>query len=328
MKNMNAYMISTKPPDDKIAYIQHQIGISPTWVPGVDAQNYTRCSLCELHPCIAPFVPKTAIAIALSHLKTWKKFVKDANTNEFAIIFEDDVVLESDFPQQFSIVMSHTPSDFDLLYLGCFGCDTNMKHFTWLLAGSLFGYNGHHRKVNEYIQIPKYAYGAHAYVLTYNGAQRLIEEFENNIHTHVDAQIANMSSRHKLRTYAVNRRLVYQTSTCSPKLGQHHPSLIVTAMKNYFADRGLSYAYFMTVPAWEVLSFPISFMSFCFLTFGIVFAIFRVPLSLLIAFFLAISSKDLITGQVDSELIGNFVLLVTPSLIYTFYMRYSGRYGR
>lgn len=303
---MNTYIISTKSPDDKIAYIQQQTGLSPTWVPGVDAQNYTRDELIGLHPSIALFVPKTTIAIALSHLKTWKQFVNDY-TYEYALIFEDDVVIESDFEKQFEAVMNHVPKDFDLLYLGYFGCD----NLSWLLVGSLFSYNRHHTKINDYIQVPKYAYGAHAYVLSRKGAETLIRAFDKHIQTHVDAQIASMSSRKELHAYAVNQRLVYQTSTCSPKLGKHHPSLLIDPITTHFADRGLSYAYFMTVPAWEVLSFPISFMSFWFLTFGILFAILRLPLSVLIVLFVAISFQC----DINRELVGNFVLFVTPTIL-------------
>lgn len=52
----------------------------------------------------------------LSHIKTWKEFQK--SSYEYAIIFEDDIIIPKEFLKILNHKLTYVPKDWDLIYLG------------------------------------------------------------------------------------------------------------------------------------------------------------------------------------------------------------------
>ena len=105
----------------------------------------------------ATTIPDSVLGCAMAHIKTWKTFL---STNEpYCVIFEDDAIFEPDFKQNFDLCFKHVPKDFDIFYISCLYnrnfIDDNI--------------------VNQYIKIPDFFLGAHSYVISRKGAEKLLK---------------------------------------------------------------------------------------------------------------------------------------------------------
>ncbi|NBP16361.1 glycosyltransferase family 25 protein, partial [bacterium] len=162
------YVISL---DKKPPVLEHlrQNNLFPKLVQGVDGRKCDRRKLVKhFHPTYVDFGPRSAQGCAMSHVKVWREFIK--SDSEFALIFEDDVVLEPEFTSQLEQVFQQVPADFDMLSLGCFGSENDPNFFTVVLG--MLGMTQTPQRISERIKIPKIALATHAYVLSRKGAEK------------------------------------------------------------------------------------------------------------------------------------------------------------
>lgn len=103
------------------------------------------------------------IGCAMSHYLIWLDIVttaeKDpATQNDFtALILEDDIHFQENFIDDFNKAMSEIIFHYELLYVGRQPCGLEQEYM-----------------VTEHIRTVKYSYGAHAYILKYQGANKLV----------------------------------------------------------------------------------------------------------------------------------------------------------
>jgi len=99
-------------------------------------------------------ITRGEIGCALTHYWVWEEIV--SNQYSQVLILEDDVVLEDDFIQKLKKI--EVPKDMDFLYVGRRDCMSKEPE----------------QEVNKDIVIPKYSYGLHGYILTLEGAKKLL----------------------------------------------------------------------------------------------------------------------------------------------------------
>lgn len=134
-------------------------------------------------------------AVALSHIKAWETIIREKR--KYALILEDDVYFELNFPQKLNqiwseiVIKSEELCSFDLLYLSF----KEVNHgFEKTLLSNL-------------INIPKRGlWWLSGYVLSYEGALKLINELP--IHAPVDLWINLKFS--KLKVFSSNQSLINQ----------------------------------------------------------------------------------------------------------------------
>jgi GR25 family glycosyltransferase involved in LPS biosynthesis len=98
------------------------------------------------------------IGCALSHYKIWETIV--TNKIKQTLILEDDVVFLENFNEEYKNIQN-IPFDYDICFLG----RTKLNEL----------YNlGEEVEINESLVIPKYSYNMQSYILTYEGACKLI----------------------------------------------------------------------------------------------------------------------------------------------------------
>ena len=118
------------------------------------------------------------IGIGKSHLDIWKKQVEERIP--FVLVFEDDVEIVPTFEE---IVKNYIVDfDFDVLMVGHDGM-IEMPHI-WNLPDALMQGKGFNYSTNDFF------IGAHAYVVSLDGAKRLLEEFKDGISYHIDAAMS------------------------------------------------------------------------------------------------------------------------------------------
>lgn len=160
---------------------------------------------------------------ALSHRSIWETMVKNGYRN--IMICEDDAMIPDTFDRDFQNVYYHIPKDYDILYLGClFGCkdDSNLNK----LVTKVNGYEP--QDVNDKVVEVKGTVGLHCYILSLEGARKLIQ---HPITFHIDAQVMYLIKLYDYKSYAVNPLLV-DSSQDNSSMSDTYPKLLNSTFKN------------------------------------------------------------------------------------------------
>lgn len=291
---MKAYVISLEPPHTKLAELAAH-GIEAEFVRGVDGRKIDRDELLKattgrapsssVHRWLHAIAPSTALAIGLSHLHVWQTWVSTAE-EEYALIFEDDVVLEEGFLRSVNRLIheGYVPNDTDVLFLGhFFGEEKN----SWLTT--LFPTYPSAGPVNEYVSIPSVTFATHAYLITRSGARRLIDWVQREgIFYHLDTMLQMNSDRSGLHVYVSRPRLAYQTSSCDQSTSTNasssspHPYLLHKWAETVHIDRGVSLKFLLNLSVCQFGSVCLSILNLLFLVVGVMVALLPIPRVMLV----------------------------------------------
>jgi GR25 family glycosyltransferase involved in LPS biosynthesis len=126
----------------------------------------------------------------LSHYFLWKYIVE--NKLDKVLVLEDDAIPIDNFDEKFNSVSKKFPKDWDLIYLGCGGTCTNNATKLDIIT-------------------PVYPLSTYAYMISYNGAKKLIEsDFMKYVFYHIDAALGLFYNIHKnFKMYAVANTLIH-----------------------------------------------------------------------------------------------------------------------
>lgn len=321
---MDAYIITLKdetaPEIEDLKATVSGFGFRPLIFRGVDGRT-VGCDVAGKH-CdrgVVDFLTEPTVGIALSHLFVWKQIVESGV--EQALVLEDDVVFVDNFAREWRETSEQVPSNFDVLYLGCFGCTEKIDPVV-MMAASLQATKGEYKVINARIAEPRCALAAHAYVVSRKGARKLIRHLDGRIYFHIDYCINNLFARGKINAYVTNPRLAFQTSTDgmgSTNVSSHHPLLLTRLMSKFHIDQGVRLSYMSTVSVGRLGVIPIGVMSFLFFMLGCVLAIVGVKTKNVAFVFVAVSSLDVAscgTFQDVAVIVLHFVLIVLPSVLW------------
>jgi GR25 family glycosyltransferase involved in LPS biosynthesis len=317
---MKAYIISLEEPIKKMEYLK-TFEINPIWVKGLNGNKDLTKEDSYKSYISSSYVPKSAVGCALSHIKVWKDFIKRDNKDEkYIMIFEEDVVLEEDFKQRVIYSIMNVPIEYDILYLGCFGCDKNNVSNVYKASTLLYGKNKRTGYINSYISIPEIAYALHGYILSKKGASKLLELLKNNVNDHIDMKIHLLASNEKINSYVATPRLAYQTSTDTGKsenIKAIHPSLLTLPLRHIELDKMVKGDYIVTVSFRQVGPYIINGMSIIFLLLGLICAFIRIDIKYLTLFYILLSLPDfkyINDKKMMLTIMVNYLLFVIPSL--------------
>jgi len=256
---LNTYIISlTKTNNDYVDYSD----LNPIIVKGVDGKKLNK----NIHTINYSyfdnkFLPKSVMGCALAHIKCWKKHI--LNNKNLTLILEDDFFIEQNsiinkniqkigIKNLIDIYLSHTPKDFDILYLGCISGSFITQYF------KLVGKTNQFKIINDFIAKPELALATHSYIISDSGIIKLLNAIENKkIKFHIDTYIQDLSSKNILNTYITIPRLVYQTSTYK------NSSSLTTLIKcpyfnNIYLDKYVSLNYLFNVSLFGIFDYDFS----------------------------------------------------------------------
>jgi GR25 family glycosyltransferase involved in LPS biosynthesis len=117
-----------------------------------------------VEPFTSKIMTKGEIGCALSHYRIWEKIVEEKL--DYTLILEDDIILCENFVEKVrEVFISIKDLNVDLLYLGRRPRNPDSEI-----------------KIDRNIVKAKYSYGMHGYLLTYDGAKKLLESnYLNNL---------------------------------------------------------------------------------------------------------------------------------------------------
>lgn len=163
-------------------------------------------------------------AISDSHMRAWEHFLSNYNAPACAF-FEDDAFVEGGVTPEMAAARVRgalreiqTSAPCDVLFLGHFESPVFIA-LHWLI-GKLTLREGADSASTVFTRKPKVAVGAHAYILTREGAHKaLIEAAAGHAFLYSsDFYLQSLASRGLIRTRVLSDRLVFQTSTARMSL--------------------------------------------------------------------------------------------------------------
>lgn len=242
------------------ASLNHFQKIDVHWVNAVDAQHFSTSD-------VGVFGVKNTVAIRQSHMKCWREFLHDDGNDVCSLILEDDAELAIHFEtilyQKLRHLAEQSGDDWDILYCGHFEV-TDDGSLSWLWrALSTVTAIGHqeHKDMGSGIIQPRFALGAHAYVISRKGAQRCLDYFERRGHggsLHVDLGLQMMSD---LKFFAILPSIAKQSPSLlssSFTKKRSFPKMINAHLDQIQNPYGLTYAYMMNVPLCGVLGWRLN----------------------------------------------------------------------
>jgi glycosyl transferase family 25 len=319
---MKAYMISLNESTEKIAYLK-SFGIDTILVKGVNGKTVQIEDIIKrVSNKYKNFGPKSAIGCAISHMNTWKMFLE--TDDKYAIIFEDDVVLEDNFVDKLEISIKEVPEDYDILYLGCTGCDNNQKinivKFTasFFIAPNTFN---KHQQITDNIGIPSLALSTHAYIVSRNGATKLLKYLDGKLYHHIDFCIQKLVLDNKIESYSVTPRIAYQTSTentPSENVSSNYPVIATSILDKIYVDKLYRAQYLFSVSFMRIGDFNINTFTVIFFLIGFICILKKINIRKVTIGFLIFSSPDLIMVRSKADLqviLFNYFILILPFIL-------------
>lgn len=184
------------------------------------------------------FCSNSIIGCWLSHYTLWQNIVKNKETN--VLILEDDAYPVPNFDKLLKLYWKQIPKNWDMIYLGCMGSCDDSAFLKWFF---IFYSQSENKKISPNVYIPGFPIGTHAYMLSYNGAKKLIEnKYLKQVNYHIDKEVAKYAlSDPNFKAYALNPNLVYQhfSSNYSDNQNTYHPIVTYLSSKIKISNHNL-----------------------------------------------------------------------------------------
>jgi len=307
---MDTYIISLNNPTSLIDEVKNY-GLNPILVKGVIGNSLSQQEIYDNASYFYKYIgPKSAIGIGMSHINVWKKFIESNKPN--CLILEDDALFEDNFIEKLNVGLKNTPSDYDILYLGCFGCQSQFNYL------SIFHMKFNYVKINDYVSIPGIALATHGYIVSREGAIKLVKYLDKNIFAHIDYSIQHFHMKKLINEYVLNERIVYQSSTdsaISTNKSNTHPYLLSHILSHFYSDKYYRSNYDANVSLIQIGLFHGTMSSLLFLIIGIVCAYYKVNLYNITGFYILLNIPDILYTNNELPIFIHYFLLTIPSLI-------------
>lgn len=308
-----SYIISLNQPYEKMKYVNAH-NIYPIWFKGLYGKTIdTMDRLDYLSPFFMPIAPYSAIGCAVSHMKVWEKFLVN-NHEDYALILEDDVILIEGFKEKLELLLKADIKTWDLMHLGCFGCNPSKTHVNILntsltLLGLVDTKSSHQ---------PKTALGLHAYVITRKGAMKLLEGLKGKLWCPIDFGIQWLVATGKINRSAYLPRIAFQSSTDeidkSSNVTSQHPRWLFQFLSQFHIDEYLRASYLFGGSLIRLGNINLNIISFVFFILGYIGVWIGVRIINLLIFFLMVSLWDIWIGNLVGVIV-NFILFMVPTML-------------
>lgn len=309
----NAYVISLDKPTKLLNQLS-EYNLNPILIEGINGSKLTSKEINQNTTLLCSmFCTKSIIGIGMAHIKSWKEFIK--SKEKMALFFEDDAVFVDNFRNKLDDAIENTPKNFDILYLGCFGCGSPINFFTLVNNGIV---NLNASKINKLIKKPEIAFALHSYILSRKGANKLIKYFDKNISYYIDYTIQYLIKSDYINAYSLNKRIVYQTSTddtISTNNNNTHPMIITNLLSNYYIDTKVKASYIANLTFMRVGDINLSIFSILFILSGIILSTTDINIYKITGVYLLLSSFDIYMNSKNKMILIHYFLLIIPYII-------------
>ena len=205
MKPINIYTINMDKDVDRLNRFKKSAelyDINFTKVSGVSITDHDIKNSLYISDFMKKYGTKGMIGCFLAHKKVWEIVVNDKI--DYAVILEDDV----EFTPQFKSTLEQIKSDnldFDILLLSSLIGGKNPKDYNFLdTISKIFFKKRKYQYINEKYHIPEFFAGTQSYIITYEGAKKLLNEL-SIVTYHIDTVL---SSSHNIKIMSLNNPVI------------------------------------------------------------------------------------------------------------------------
>jgi glycosyl transferase family 25 len=234
---------------------------------GVDAN---KLSVQEKNKYVTNFCQKYCtngmIGCGLSHIKIYEDVINNNYNN--VLILEDDIYFADDFHTIFNDALNNLPTDYDILYIGCFGLSSKEINYDYNYLFKLLSNKKKQNNTFKNIFCPEFPLGTHAYIISNQGCKKLLEII-NKINWHIDWQIS--FNNKNLNIYVTNKKIVHQLweeSNNSNMLS--FPKYPNTLLNNIYDNNKVPYSYIFNVSIIKICNVAIKLWHIIFFILGLI----------------------------------------------------------
>jgi GR25 family glycosyltransferase involved in LPS biosynthesis len=306
-------MISLSQPSEKIEYMKRH-GINPQWFKGLHGNTIGTMERLEyLSPFFIPIAPYSVIGCAISHMKVWEEFLLKS-TSDYALILEDDIIVVEGFKNKIEDCITKNNA-WEMMYLGCFGCDSSAIKVNILeIILTMLGF------VHKGCRTPRVALGTHSYIISRQGASRLLAGLKGKLWFHIDFCIQWLASQGGLNRSVYLPRIAFQTSTdevgLSSNIKSQHPLWVLEWLSRFHIDECFRASYLFGVSLLRVGSTHLNIISLIWFIFGYIGALVGLNIVCLTLLFIFMSFNNVWKGDIYNILV-HFILYIVPSCFKT-----------
>lgn len=212
----------------------------------------------------------------LSHYTLWK-YIADNNLNN-VLILEDDAEPFNGFNDKIKSMLKNIPTDYDLIYIGCFNVFDIKSPYKSLLKDKDVIINN--KKIDDLI-IPHRPLGMHGYLMSNNGARKLTEYKELTKVSHdIDIALSDYvygDEKKDFKMYAFKEPLIIQQSDAnkSDLTSNDHP-IINYILSKIVITTGIQMGYLTSIPFYTLRKYNlrINSLSFIFIILSFIIGLF------------------------------------------------------
>lgn len=230
---MKAFVISVDTPQSRAQ--AHSLmkslkneGVDPELVDGILGKALSTKEMTALAtPMCSWMCTPAMIGIGASHIQVWKTVVNRNIDN--ALVLEDDAHLAPNFGATLRKALEDVPKDYHILLAGCFACSLKMPHH------QTYG----HGTISDVAMFG----GTHAYVVSQQGAQFLLEN-NPKVGSHIDWQ---MWTTPGLKVYKLAKDIADQSMDDSATSSQKSFPYILNDLASFPLTKNVPLHYFLNV---------------------------------------------------------------------------------
>ena len=263
------YVINLDRSKDRWQFMSDQcrrLGLPCERVPAVDGATLSKQEIIKSATRFCQnFCTTSMLGCALSHIRLWKRILEEGH--ERTLVMEDDAELVPTFASGLRKALDDVPDDFDILVLGCFYLCAKDRKYAWPLEIiRMFAPHGRRSDLRTWgsVFVPERFGGSHCYVVSKRGCQKLLEVIPKAGY-HIDMEMNHPS----LNVYAVSPDLAYQRDMSDSTIASYtFPKSLVPMLEDVKDRKGISMAYYMDAPAFQVLGYKTNTWTLLFLALG------------------------------------------------------------
>lgn len=254
---MDTYVINLDKDVDKWEEIQKKFSWELTRISAVDGNK------CKDRPF---FISGFIYGCLQSHRKVWEIVVK---TNKLALVLEDDCQPLDGFEERLPLLLQTLPNDYDVAVLGYIASDVRGDYMLTALTAPLMKRRCM-KKVNEDWYVPGIFFGTHCYLISPQGAQKLLA---NRLDYHADFVL---STDKNIQIYCPQETMASQVIQRKPWFRHYNPYITWDWL---LTEPLWSFGNLLTVRSYHII---LLFLLFIYLSFRSRSVVLQVMLKILV----------------------------------------------
>lgn len=323
---MKSFCIAMEHETARRAFVERefaQCGMDVEFFTGVDGRkSLTKEQRSYLSIFARYFGHPSVVGCGMSHVMLWEKILRITD-EELFFICESDVKLEDSFSKRLQDCMQETDEPFDVLFVGNKNFYPDDKSLARKVFASML-FSGKMKQLSATRFVPDISMATHAYIITKEGARKLLEKVRGRIGEHIDFLIQHVGGMQLQSVYPPLARQQTCTSQGSSMFSKHKFPQTFNHIMDTGHEDGFTPTYWLSCPVAQVFDQPINFWTLIYLIIGVLCAYFSIPILFILVILIAVVLGDTLimqsgfklhSSQDPAYILWVITILILPTLL-------------